>query len=335
MPLNKVALYRYRLIDERLQNTMLPPPSVEELMTYISDKLGKSVSRRTLLSDIKSMKEDADLDYYAPIVYDKKYKGYRYSEEGYSIHQLPITAYELQGLEIAVGMLRRFNKLPVIRQFEEAIFKMADAVSVNRKKMENQGLLHMEEPTLFKGLEWLPEIAEAIKNREVLRLKYQSFKRSSPKEYRIEPYHLREYNQRFYVLAKSLKEENPGLRTFGLDRIIEIWSTFDYFDSRHFDEAGFFKDAIGITVPPDERPVQIVLSFTPEMGKYVKTQPLHHSQEMVRDNQEELRIALYLIVNPELIQVLLKYGSDVRVLRPQKLRDRMKAEAEKIADLYR
>src|SRR5699024_7178429 len=103
---------------------------------------------------------------------------------------------------------------------------------------------------------------------------------------------------------------------------------------RHFNEAAFFKDAIGITVPPDEKPVRVVLSFTPDMGKYVKTQPLHHSQEIIKEDDKALRIALYLIVNPELIQLLLKYGAAVQVLQPRELKERMKAEAQEIVRLY-
>lgn len=333
MPLNKDALFRYRLIDQRLRNTMLPRPSLEDLMSYVSEKLDKSISRRTLLSDIKAMKESPDLNYYAPIAYDAYHKGYYYTEQGYAINNIPITEYELQGLEIAVGILRQFHNLPVIRQFEDAILKIADAVTINREKLEDEGLIHLDAPTRFQGLEWLPEIAEAIQNREILRMAYQSFDRDEPKEYRIEPYHLREYNQRFYVFAKSLLGDKPGLRTFGLDRIQNIWPTYDHFDARHFDDAEYFKNAIGITVP-NEKPVSIVLSFTPRMGKYVKTQPLHHSQKIVKDDAESVHIELKLVINPELIMLLLGYGSAVRVLRPQSLVSAMSKESKKIVSLY-
>lgn len=333
MPLNKDALYRYRLIDQRLRNTMLPRPSLDALLRYVSEKLEKSVSRRTLLSDIKAMRESPDLNFYAPIAYDSTRKGYYYSEEGYAINNIPITEYELQGLEIAVGILRQFHKLPVIRQFEDAILKIADAVTVNREKLQDIGVLHLDAPTRFKGLEWLPEIAEAIQNREVLRLSYQSFDRDAPKDYRIEPYHLREYNHRFYVFARSLHGENPGLRTFGLDRIHQIWPTYKHFDARHFDDAAYFKNAIGITVP-NEKPVKILLSFSPRMGKYVKTQPLHHSQKVIKDDADALQVELLLVVNPELIMLLLGYGAAVRVVYPRSLAADIAKEAKKIVNLY-
>jgi predicted DNA-binding transcriptional regulator YafY len=200
--------------------------------------------------------------------------------------------------------------------------------------MEDKGLIHLDTPPEYKGLEWIPEIAEAIRTRNILRIKYQSFDREMPKEYRVEPYHLREYNNRFYVFAKSTRGPLPGLRTFGLDRIIEIWPSYDHFDEKNFDEAGYFRNVVGITVPPDGKPGKIILSFTPQQGKYIKAQPLHQTQTMLKDNDKECRIALELIINTELIMLLLSYGAKVKVLQPKSLADSMLKEAEAMRRLY-
>lgn len=334
MPLNKDALTRYRLIDERLRNTMLPRPSLQMLIDYVSDKMEKTISRRTILLDIKNMRESPDLNYYAPIEYDRGHGGYCYTEEGYSINNMPVTEYELQGLEIARGILKQFHDLPIIQQFEEAISKIANAVSVNRKKMEDKGLIHLDTPPEYKGLEWITDIADAIRTRNVLRIKYQSFDREEPKEYRIEPYHLREYGNRFYVFAKSTRGASPGLRTFGLDRILEIWPSYDHFDEKNFDDAGYFKNVIGISVPPDTKPEKIILSFTPQQGKYIKAQPLHQSQRILKDDPGGLDIALNLIVNTELVMLLLSYGAKVKVLQPMSLADKINEEALKMREQY-
>lgn len=334
MSQSKDAFARYRLIDERLRNNMLPHPSLEVLINYVSDKMEKPVSRRTILLDLNNMKESPELNYYAPIANDRGGGGYYYSEEGYSIHNMPVTEYELQGLEIARGLFKQFHDLPVIRQLEDAIHKIRDAVSTNRKNQEDQGLIHLDTPPEYKGLEWIPEIAEAIRTRNILRVKYQSFERETPKEYRIEPYHLREYNNRFYVFARSTKGENPGLRTFGLDRILEIWPSYDHFDEKNFDEAGYFKHVIGITVPPDGKPEKIILSFTPQQGKYIKAQPLHQSQTILRDDDQECRIALEIMINPELVMVLLSYGARVKVIEPQSLADQMLRESRHMQEQY-
>lgn len=333
MPLNKDALTRYRLIDERLRNTMLPRPSVDQLLSYVSEKLEKTISRRTLLLDIKNMRESPDLNYMAPIAFDRLRGGYYYSEEDYSINRVPVTEYELQGLEIAVSILKQFQKLPVIRQFEDAILKIADSVSVNRKKLEDEGLMHLDTPPEYKGLEWIPEIAEAIRTRNIIRIRYHAFDKDKPKEYRVEPYHLREYNNRFYVFARSVTDARPGLRTFGLDRIVDIWPTYDHFRERDFDETSYFRNAIGITVP-EGKPEKIILSFTPHQGQYVKAQPLHWSQQIIRDDGQEFRISLELLVNYELMMLLLSYGSGLKIVAPRSLVQRFTREVRDMIARY-
>jgi len=333
MPLNKDALTRYRLIDERLRNTMVKRPSLDELLRYVSEKLDKSISRRTLLLDLKNMKESPELNYMAPIAFDRARKGYYYEEEGYSITKVPVTEYELQGLEIAVSILKQFQKLPVIRQFEDAILKIADSVSVKRKALQEQGLIHLDTPPEYKGLDWIPEIAEAIRTRNVIRIRYQSFERDAPREYRLEPYHLREYNNRFYLFARNVQDPRPGVRTFGLDRILDIWPTYDHFEEKDFDETSYFKNAIGITVP-EGRPEKIVLSFTPHQGQYVKAQPLHWSQRILQDDEKALLVEVSLLVNYELMMLLLSYGPELKIIRPKRLVRRFTREAKAMLAQY-
>jgi predicted DNA-binding transcriptional regulator YafY len=333
MPLNKDALTRYRLIDERIRNTMRGRPSLDELIGYVQDKMEKSISRRTILLDLKHMRESAELNYFAPIAFDRQKKGYYYEEEGYSIHNIPVTEYELQGLEIAVGILKQFHNLPIIQQFEDAVLRIADSVRVRGKASEHPGILHLDAPPSYKGLEWIPEIAEAIQQRSVLRIRYQSFERGEPREYRVEPYHLREYNNRFYLVARNSTQAGAALRTFGLDRILEIWPTYDHFEDRAFDETSYFKNTIGITVG-EGAPEKILLSFTPHQAKYVKAQPLHASQRVVRDDAKECQVELELVINYELMMILLSYGSSMKILKPARLVKRFREELEAMRRLY-
>ncbi len=68
----------------------------------------------------------------------------------------------------------------------------------------------------------------------------------------------------------------------------------------------------------------VILSFTPHQGKYIKTQPLHHSQRVLIDNEEELRIQLNIRINYELEEQILKQGEKVTVIEPQELKELIK-----------
>lgn len=333
MPKNKDALSRYRWIDERLRNKRKPKPSLNDLVEFVSEKLGRSVAVRTIQKDIEDMRNDADLNYFAPILYNRSTRVYQYEDEDYSINNNPIDEADLQGLEVAIGILEQFRSLPVIQRFEDAILKIAASLKMNRQELENQGLIRFSLNTQYKGAEMIPEIVDAIKNLEVIRIAYQSFDRSEPKEHWVEPYHLREYNHRFYLIGKSQKAKGGTVLTFALDRIVQCWPTNQHFDEKNFDDASYFKNAIGITVT-EGQPEDIVLSYTPHQGKYVKTQPLHHSQRIIKDDEEECRIGLKIVVNHELIMLILSSGPRVKVLEPLHLAEKVKKEAEEMVKRY-
>jgi predicted DNA-binding transcriptional regulator YafY len=167
----------------------------------------------------------------------------------------------------------------------------------------------------------------------VIRISYQSFDRNEPKEHWVEPYHVREYQSRFYLVGKSQKAKGGTLLTFALDRILDLWPTDKKFDEKNFDDASYYQHAIGVTVPQGE-PEKVVLSFTPHQGKYIKTQPIHPSQQVEADTDKECRISINVVINHELTMLLLSYGANVKVVKPKQLAEKIAAEAKAMLERY-
>lgn len=80
----------------------------------------------------------------------------------------------------------------------------------------------------------------------------------------------------------------------------------------------------GIINPNNEEPQNILLSFDPFQGKYIKSLPLHETQQIVIDNEEELQIKLKLCVTQDLVMELLSFGDDLKFLNPKSLADEIK-----------
>jgi len=333
MPKNKDAVSRYRWIDERLRNKRLKKPTLDDLIEFVSRKMDKSISVRTIQKDIQDMRHDPELNYHAPIVYDRASGTYAYEDETYSINNIPIEEADLEGLEIAIGILEQFRSLPVIEQFEDAILKIAASLKQNREVLEHKGLIRFSRATHYKGASHIPAIVDAIKSLDVIRISYQSFDRNEPKEHWVEPYHVREYQSRFYLVGKSQKAKGGTLLTFALDRILDLWPTDKKFDEKNFDDASYFQHAIGVTVPQGE-PEKVILSFTPHQGKYIKTQAIHPSQQVESDTAEECRISINVVINHELMMLLLSYGANVKVVQPAQLAEKIAAEAKAMLERY-
>ena len=95
----------------------------------------------------------------------------------------------------------------------------------------------------------------------------------------------------------------------------------------------YFRHTLGVSwhdLPPEE----IILSFHPDQAPYLKALPLHHSQTTMQDSKEAFIISLQLVVNYELKQEILSYGSRVKVLAPAYLKDEIRLEWEKALKEY-
>jgi len=80
-----------------------------------------------------------------------------------------------------------------------------------------------------------------------------------------------------------------------------------------------FRYCFGVINLDDVPPQEIILSFAPEQGKYIKSYPIHESQEVLADDDHELRIKLTLFITHDLVMEILSYGMSVKVISPEQL----------------
>lgn len=306
-------------------------------MNLFRQTLGKEVSERTFADDIKAMREDEELGYLAPILFDKQHKGYFYSDKNYSIDNIPLSGEEIEALSFAATLLEQYKRIGIFGKFTGAVEKIVDLVKIRRKMESDQfeQTVEFENAPLIKGSEFIEPLLLAIKNKKVLSVEYQSFSSSQPKHHILHPYYLKEYRNRWYLTG--LDDEKQTIITLGLERILKIEEkTGIFFTSRSFDAKQYFGNIIGISVYNQQNtPEEILISFTPQQALYIKTQPLHHSQEIVSENNEECIVRYYLCSNYELRSHLLSLGKGCKVLKPESLRKEIATLAQEVADLYK
>jgi predicted DNA-binding transcriptional regulator YafY len=161
-------------------------------------------------------------------------------------------------------------------------------------------------------------LLHAIKNRIVINLIHKKYWYDEPTERLVEPLALKESKGRWYVFAKDRNDKK--LKTFGLDRVIDFENTafrFDY--PPNLDVNEIFRNCFGVINPENGKPEEVILSFDPEQGKYIKSYPIHESQSVLNDNDDELRIRINLFITHDLIMELLSYGDTFKVISPKSL----------------
>jgi predicted DNA-binding transcriptional regulator YafY len=331
---NKNAYARYRLIDARLNQKQTTAPTLEELVGYVSHKLGISISTSAMQKDIYAMRYDTNLGFNAPIIYERYSRTYKYEEVGYSINNIPVAEEDLQGLEMAIGILEQFKDVPAIKMFDEMITRLASSVKMNREKTTQGNILILDRPKRYKGIEYMNDIVDAIRTKHVIRLSYQPFSKKEPKKHTVHPYFIKEYNGRMYLIGKDIHAtKEDKFLTFSFDRIVDIAELSQTFHEENFDQENYFTSAIGITLP-NSKPEKIILQFIPEQANYLKSQPIHHSQIIIKDTDKYFTIELNLVINFELMMLLLSFGDRLKVLKPLALQEKIKTTIDNMKAKY-
>ncbi|GGC46113.1 WYL domain-containing protein [Parapedobacter defluvii] len=185
-----------------------------------------------------------------------------------------------------------------------------------------------------QGTENMYGLLHAIQNKLTITFQYHKFYESSGETRKVEPYALKEAKHRWYLLCRDIDKQE--LRLFGLDRISGIEFTKKKFTkSNEINIENIFRSSFGIILPEEGQQVEEVeLSFTPFQGKYIKSLPLHESQEIIHDNEQELRVKLRIYITHDFIMELLSYGKEVKVLHPATLADDLKQQHYQAARQY-
>lgn len=176
------------------------------------------------------------------------------------------------------------------------------------------------------GLEHLETIINAIKVHHTLRMSYKKFTDSKPYSTIIEPYCLKLFHQRWYLLGKSEKR-GGNLSVFSLDRMTELSETEQEFIlDPDFDAETFFKNYFGVIPDQKVQVERIVLRAYSPMDDYLRTLPLHHSQQEIATEKECALFEYQLAPTRDFIQAILKEGQELEVIEPESLWKKIRKE---------
>ncbi len=321
MSQNKQQISRIKVINRCLCNGGYW--TKQRLIKEISE-IDINICERTLDNDISLMRNSQQLKYNAPIQFCKTNKGYHYTDSNYSIDKLPLNDIDIKKLELAATTLKQYQYIPLMNEFTTTIDKIIRVV--NRAKQSNHesilDFIEFEKTPVALGLNFIDTLIDCIQHKTALLLEYKKFGSDISSSQIVHPYFLKEYRNRWYVIAYN--QPNQKIQTYGLDRIMSLAeSNALYIENTMINTKEYLGSCVGINLM--EQKIETVrLLFTPKEGYYLKTQALHKSQKIIEDNpQKGLLLDYDLIINYEFIGILLSYGSDIKVIAPASLADKV------------
>lgn len=296
----KESLLRHRLIISKLRRSACSFGQLQDFLQIQSEITGDQLgcSLRTFQRDIKEVAALYDIVIY----YNKSLQAYEIIHEGNEEQNERF----LEAFEI-------FNALKVANQYS------------------NKVLVEKRRPM---GTEYLLGLLHAIKNNLEVSFLYEKYFEDNSRSRTVRPIAIKEAKNRWYIMARDT--EDLKIKSFGLDRMscmellkIKFDPILDYNPEEEY------KHSFGIIGGNGQKPKKVVLSFTPIEAKYIKSLPLHHSQQIILDNADECRFQYLIHTTYDFIMEIKAIGSKVKVLEPKELRKAIIHDLEETLSQYR
>ena len=193
-------------------------------------------------------------------------------------------------------------------------------------------VIEFEQNPYLKGLEHFDDIFNAIVYKKVVKVEYKGYKHDVTQIMELSPSYLKQYNNRWYLLAYNHKYK--ALSHLALDRIIDIKEVKIKYLESEIDFTEYFDDVVGVTIDKESEPIEILLEFSNEQWKYINSKPLHGSQKVIEEKKDTTIISLEVQINFELERLIFSFGSNVEVLSPPSLITTMLDRANEVVDVY-
>lgn len=293
------SISRYSLIIKKLRKH---PATFSEIADYLAfeselQEYNFNVSKRTFQRDLEDIRSIYNID----IQYD-------FSKKVYFID---------------------FEQQPEVNERILEAFDTFNALNIT-DRLSNYIHFEKRKP---QGTENLYGLLHSIKNQVQIMFSYQKYWEDKITTRNVEPYALKEFKNRWYLLANDLKDNQ--VKSFALDRLTELEITKKRFTfPKNFDLNEYYKYCFGIISPNNHKLQEVILSFDPFQGKYIKSLPLHESQEILNDNSDELLVKLTLYVTHDFLMEILSFGENVKVIAPSNLIEDVRRSYQNALNLY-
>lgn len=334
MPINKSQRNRLFVIDRCLRSgreyTSLE--IMKEVNAYL-ESIGQPLvaAKNTIVNDIDNIEHI----WKAPLSTRTGHKNaiyYSYSDPHFSIFSSLLIIEDYEKLIEIVDTLNSYGGLPQFAWINELKAKIYTSAHETSEQKPIVSFSH--NPAYNVHLRHFTPLFDLIKAKSAIELTYQKFNSEAPSTRIFHPYHLKEFQNRWYLVGWC-KEHSDHLSCFGFERIISFErSEAEFVENPGFDVEEYFGAMVGITIPDGAKPEDVEIWVENCEYPYLATNPIHKSQKVVREENGGKVLRMHLFTNFELEMRLFAYGERLIVLAPADLRERMHKRSKAMTNNY-
>ena len=179
----------------------------------------------------------------------------------------------------------------------------------------------------------MDKLKQAIRNRQRLRINYES-RHSNEKKWReIDPLRIYFLQRALYLYARS-HDKRLECKTFRISRIKDVTETGIKYAKKINDDEFYQKLANAFTHFMGKKTEEVVIKFTGNARSYLQECMWHHSQKIESMPDRSILFKVDVADPKEVLWWSLQFGEEAEIIRPIYLRDLARNTSNKMANLY-
>ncbi len=329
MPVDKQVILRQQVLNRCFRNPYREytlDDLVNECNKVLRNNDEMEISRRTIQSDINKL---IKAPYYIRLRENFKrgrQKLFRYVDTDYNLPISRLNDKERNKIEDALYVLKQFEGEP---QYDWARTFLMQIEGDMFDEDTSPVVTFQSNPDL-KGLHHFKALLQAIMTKRVLKLRYTPFGKDTL-TVRIYPYNLKQYNDRWYLIAQVVGYDS--FSNYPLDRIEDFEEIALPYKELDDDLSDYFDDVVGITIPEGGAHDIIIKVYKESMG-FVLTKPIHLSQRIIERSNDYVTISINVKPNYELDSKILSFGPNIQVLSPESYKNHIIEKIKAMSNNY-
>lgn len=211
---------------------------------------------------------------------------------------------------------------------------MANTISINNVIAENRSV---SDRILLEAIpsegETLQTAIEAMKEGHKFEFDYKKYYSPESKNYSIEPYCVKLYHRRWYLLGRYSHDKD--FRLFAFDRISNAHKSSDKFIiDKTFNASDYFNDCFGVALNTSVPVQKVIIRAYINERYYLRDLPLHPSQRLVREGDGYFDYEVTIRPTEDFLGYLLSRSNFVKIISPESLANQLKEIALSIVRRY-
>lgn len=324
-----MAMYeRIHMIDQMLAGRKFVR------FSELQDRL--EVSRATLNRDLAFMRDRLN----APIVFDRELNGYRFEQDSktqnnqYELPGLWFSAEEIYALLTMQHLLSNLDTGGLLGPHIQPLLSRLTAIIGSNESNMSEVTKRIKIETLGARqfhLTYFQTIGSALLSRKCLLIEYHARGTNEKSEREVSPQRLVYYRSNWYLDAWCHMRND--LRHFSLDAINHA----EILEKKSDDVSDVRLDKVlgsGYGIFSGDDIHWATLHFSSERARWISVENWHPNQKgrFLPDGGYELKIPYNN--DRELIMDILRNGSDVKVVEPKELQEKIKKEISRMLSIY-